>query len=171
MDPPRTRAFTRLHAREVRPRLCRVRSFEAHDSHCILNRKGGAKAPHVQVIEDQRRSSAGGQGQTIDADRMRASSRFRAALQIGQRRRHFISWNRTTKETGSEAIQAMALKGQNCHRASATRTNIANSTLPFHEISRLSRPESSAPLRTFLAELGFVHHRDQHFVLFLPELE
>jgi len=59
--------------------------------------------------------SAGGQGQTIDADRMRASSRSRAALQIGQRRRHFISWNRTTKETGSELVQAMALKGQDCH--------------------------------------------------------
>jgi hypothetical protein len=33
----------------------------------------------------------------------------------GQRRRHFISWNRTTKETGSELVQAMALKGQDCH--------------------------------------------------------
>jgi hypothetical protein len=40
---------------------------------------------------------------------------FGAALQIGQRQRHFIAWNRTTKETGSELIQAVALKGQNCH--------------------------------------------------------
>jgi hypothetical protein len=46
---------------------------------------------------------------------MRASTRFRAALQIGQRQCHFISWNRTTKETGSELVQAIALKGQNCY--------------------------------------------------------
>jgi hypothetical protein len=57
----------------------------------------------------------GGQGETIDADRMRASSRFRATLEIGQRQRHLISWNRITKETGSELIQAMALIVQNCH--------------------------------------------------------
>ena len=67
---------------------------------------------------------------------MRASWRFRAALQVGQRQRHFISWNRTTKETGSELIQAMALKGQTAMATSPTRTSIANSTLPFHEISR-----------------------------------
>jgi hypothetical protein len=46
MDPPRTTAFPRLHVREVRPRQCRVRSFEAHDSHYISNGKEGAKAPH-----------------------------------------------------------------------------------------------------------------------------
>jgi hypothetical protein len=37
---------------------------------------------------------------------MRAAARLRAALQIGQRQRHFISWNRTTKETVRELIQA-----------------------------------------------------------------
>jgi hypothetical protein len=67
---------------------------------------------------------------------MRSVARLRTASQIGQRQRHFISWNRTTKETGSELIQAIALKGKNCHGKSATRTSIANSTLSFHEISR-----------------------------------
>src|SRR4030095_14749978 len=96
--PQRATAFTRLHAREVGLRQCRVRSFEAYDSHRISNGKGSAKAPHVQVIEDQRRGSPAGQGKTIAADRMRSVARLRAASQIGRWQRHFISWNRTPKK-------------------------------------------------------------------------
>jgi hypothetical protein len=66
---------------------------------------------------------------------MRASSRFRAALQIGHRQRQFIAWNRTTEKTGSELIQAMARKGKTAMAKSATRTSIANSTLPFVKLA------------------------------------
>ena len=44
MDPPKNHGLYALHAGEVRPRQCRVRSFEAHDSHYISNGKEGAKA-------------------------------------------------------------------------------------------------------------------------------
>jgi hypothetical protein len=90
----------------------------------------------MQVIEDQGRRSAGGQGKIIDADRMRASSRFRAALQIGHRQRQFIAWNRTTEKTGSELIQAMALKGQNCYGKKRDTDQHRQFHSSFCEISR-----------------------------------
>jgi hypothetical protein len=55
------------------------------------------------------------QGKTIDADHMRASSRFRATLQIGLLAASFHLMKPNHQETGSELIQAIALEGQNCH--------------------------------------------------------
>lgn len=69
---------------------------------------------------------------------------FGAALQIGQRQRHFIAWNRTTKETGSELIQAMALK---------------RAKLPWQKARH--GPASPIPLFLFMKLAGpiFWHHR------------
>jgi hypothetical protein len=60
---------------------------------------------------------------------------------FGRRRKsasgsHFISWNRTTKETGSELIQAMALKGQNCYGKKRDTDQHRQFHSSFCEISR-----------------------------------
>jgi hypothetical protein len=66
--------------------------------------------------------------------------------------RHFISWNRTTKETGGELIQAMALKGQNCY-SKKRNTDQHHAPTGTEETKTVKNRDANGKFKTALVEM------------------